>query len=262
MTMAMTTPSSPGSNQNGANANANAASGSIHVLLVEDDARLATLTAQYLETHGLTVTISTNGDDAVKVARATTFDCVLLDLMLPGKDGTEVCRDIRKHSDVPIIMVTARGEEADRVMGLEGGADDYIAKPTAPRELLARVRAQVRRARGQAGPKRAEPIEVGRVRLDPSSLSVFVDDKPIVVTAYEFALLYVLAETPGRVVSREALLEKGKGSAEDAFDRSIDVRISRLRAKLGDDPKQPRLLKSIRGAGYMLAVDEKRHDTP
>ena len=230
--------------------------GPMHVLLVEDDERLARLTARYLEGHGVVVSVARDGEEAVEVARRTSFDAVLLDLMLPGKDGLEVCRELRQRSDVPIIMVTARGEEVDRVLGLEGGADDYLAKPYSSRELLARVRAQVRRARGQTGPRRSDVLEVGPLRLDPDALAVTLDGRPVVLTAYEFALLQALAERPGRVLSREALLDRAKGSAEEAFDRSIDVRISRLRAKLGDDPKSPRLLKTVRGAGYLLAVEK------
>ena len=229
----------------------------IHVLLVEDDEKLARLTGKYLEGHGIIVTIANDGDTAVTLQRKGSFDVVLLDLMLPGKDGMQVCREIRGRSDVPIIMVTARGEEADRVVGLEVGADDYLAKPFSSRELVARVRAQVRRARGQAGPPRSDAIELGALRLEPDSLTVTLDGAPVVLTAYEFALLHALAEKPGRVLSREAILERAKGSSEEAFDRSIDVRISRLRAKLGDDPKNPRLLKPVRGAGYLLAIEPK-----
>ncbi len=226
----------------------------IRVLLVEDDEKLARLTAKYLESHGLVVTVAGDGDTALALERKAAFDAVLLDLMLPGKDGVEVCRLLRARSDVPILMVTARGEEADRVLGLEGGADDYIAKPFSSRELLARVRAQVRRARGGSGPGKSEVVEAGPLRLDAGALSATLDGRPVALTAYEFALLRALAERAGRVLSREALLDLAKGSAEDAFDRSIDVRISRLRQKLGDDPKRPRLLKTVRGAGYVLAL--------
>ncbi len=228
---------------------------SIHALLVEDDARLAGLTAKYLEGYGVVVTIVDNGLEAVQVAGSTAFDVVLLDVMLPGQDGLAVCRELRHRSDVPIIMVTARGDEVDRIVGLEGGADDYLPKPFSPRELLARIRSQVRRSRGQVGPRVERALSVGGLVLDPPTLTVTLDGAPISLTAYEFSLLYALAEHPGRVLSREMLLERAKGSAEEAFDRSIDVRISRLRAKLGDDSKHPRLLKTVRGAGYVLAID-------
>ena len=229
----------------------------IRILLVEDDEKLARLTAKYLESHGLVVTIASDGEDAIAVEKRSAFDVVLLDLMLPKKDGNEVCRAIRQRSAVPIVMVTARGEEADRVIGLEGGADDYIAKPFSSRELLARVRAQVRRARGLAGPTKSAIVEVGGLRLDPDALDATLHGVSLALTAYEFALLQALAERAGKVLSREALLDLAKGSAEEAFDRSIDVRISRLRQKLGDDPKQPRILKTVRGAGYLLAVERK-----
>jgi DNA-binding response OmpR family regulator len=155
---------------------------------------------------------------------------------------------------VPIIIVSARGEEADRVLGLEMGADDYLIKPFSARELLARIRAQVRRARGQVGPTTPTLLRVGSLLLDPARLEASLDGRPVPLTAYEFALLRVLAERAGRILSREQLLDLAKGSAEESFDRSIDVHISRLRQKLSDDPKNPRLLKTIRGAGYMLTA--------
>src|SRR5258708_1137017 len=185
----------------------------IKVLLVEDDARLAQLTARYLETHGVMVTIAGDGIEGQAEALRRQYDCVVLDLMLPGRDGVEVCRQLRGRSDVPIVMVTARGEEADRVLGLESGADDYVTKPFSPRELLARIRANVRRVRGQAGPER-ETIQVGKLVLDPARMSVSLDGKTIEVTAYEFAILRALAQRPGRVLSREQLLDLAKGSAD------------------------------------------------
>jgi DNA-binding response OmpR family regulator len=232
-----------------------AASQTIKVLLVEDDARLAQLTQRYLETHGVIVTVASDGIEGQNEALRRQYDCVVLDLMLPGRDGVEVCRQLRDRSDVPIVMVTARGEEADRVLGLESGADDYVTKPFSPRELLARIRANVRRVRGQAGPER-ETIQIGKLVLDPARLSVTLDGKSIEVTAYEFAILRALAQRPGRVLSREQLLDLAKGSADLSFDRSIDVHVSRLRAKLGDDSRSPRILKTVRGAGYMLAGHE------
>ena len=152
-------------------------------------------------------------------------------------------------------MVTARGEESDRVLGLEVGADDYVTKPFSPRELLARIRATVRRGRGQAGPAQ-QTLQVGGLVLDPGKMTVVLDGQPIEVTAYEFSILRALAQRPGRVLSREQLLDLAKGSAEQAFDRSIDVHVSRLRAKLGDDSRSPRLLKTVRGVGYLLAGGE------
>ena len=225
---------------------------SIKVLLVEDDDRLAQLTVRYLESHGVVVTAVGDGLEGQAEALRRQYDCIVLDLMLPGRDGIEVCRELRGRSDVPIIMVTARGEEADRVLGLEVGADDYVTKPFSPRELLARIRATVRRVRGQAGPAQ-QTITVGTLVLDSQRMTVTLDGKPIDVTAYEFSILRALAQRPGRVLSREQLLDLAKGSAELSFDRSIDVHVSRLRAKLGDDSRSPKLLNTVRGAGYLLA---------
>jgi len=223
-------------------------------LLVEDDARLAALTRDYLASHGLLVTLASDGRQGLAEALAQRYDVVLLDLMLPGKSGLDICRELRARSDVPIIVLTARGEEADRVLGLELGADDYLAKPFSPRELLARIRAVVRRARGQAGPS-LEVVRVGPLVVDPAAHRVTRDGKELPLTGYEFALLKALAERAGRVLSREQLMELAKGSAEESFDRSIDVHISRLRHKLGDDPKRPQLLKTVRGLGYLLAPE-------
>lgn len=223
-------------------------------LLVEDDARLAALTREYLSGHGVVVDVAGDGRRGLEEARRGRFDVVLLDLMLPGLSGLEVCREIRARSDVPIIVLTARGEEADRVMGLETGADDYLAKPFSPRELLARIRAVTRRAQGRAGPS-VKPVTVGRLHIDPGARRATLDGRELPLTGYEFALLRALAERAGRVLAREQLMELARGSAEEAFDRSIDVHVSRLRQKLGDDPKRPRFLKTVRGAGYLLAAE-------
>ncbi|MBX7191295.1 MAG: response regulator transcription factor [Sandaracinaceae bacterium] len=228
---------------------------SLTVVYVEDDERLARLTAQYLGTHGVTVHVVTRGDVAVAEILRVRPDVVLLDLMLPGLDGLEVCRRLRERMDVPVIVLTARTEEADRVLGLEGGADDYVLKPFSSRELLARVRAQARRARGLVGP-RANRLEVGPLVVDATTMTATLHGKPLALTTYELSLLRVLAERPGRVLGREQLMELVTGNADDAFDRSIDVHVSRLRAKLGDDPRQPRLLKTVRGVGYVLSPTE------
>ena len=224
----------------------------IKVVYVEDDERLGRLTTQYLASHAVEVTLVGRGDLAVAEVLRVRPDVVLLDLMLPGKDGLEVCRALRERADVPIIMVTARAEEADRVMGLEGGADDYVPKPFSSRELLARIRAQARRARGKAGPAQAR-TEVGDLVVDPAAMTATLHGKALALTTFEFALLRVLAERAGRVLSREQLLELLHGSADEAFDRSIDVHVSRLRHKLGDDPRNPRRLKTVRGVGYVLS---------
>ncbi len=224
-------------------------------LLVEDDARLASLTREYMESHGVAVTVASDGRRGLAEALARRYDVVLLDLMLPEKHGLEVCRELRARSDVPIIVLTARGEEADRVMGLELGADDYMAKPFSARELLARIRAVVRRARGRSGPS-LEVVRVGQLVIDPGAHRATYGGAELQLTGYEFALLKALAERAGRVLSREQLMEIAKGSAEESFDRSIDVHVSRLRQKLGDDPKRPRFIKTVRGAGYVLAAEE------
>jgi len=231
----------------------------IQVLMIEDDRKLAQLTARYLENHGLLVTIADNGEQGLATFIRGTFDVVLLDLMLPGMDGISVCTQIRSRSDVPVLMLTARGEEADRVMGLEIGADDYIGKPFSSRELLARIRAQVRRSRGKAGPG-ARALSAGALRLDVAAMRATVDGKVINLTSYEFALLRTLTERAGRVLSREQLLDATRGSAEEAFDRSIDVHISRLRQKLEPDPRHPRFLKTVRGLGYMVADGASNDD--
>jgi DNA-binding response OmpR family regulator len=222
------------------------------VLLVEDDQRLAALTREYLDGHGVAVVHVADGRRGQEEALSGRYDAVLLDLMLPGKDGLDVCREVRARSDVPIVVLTARGEEADRVMGLELGADDYLAKPYSPRELLARIRAVTRRAKGRAGPA-LEVVRVGGLLVDPAARRVVLDGREIALTGYEFALLLALARRAGRVLAREQLMELARGSADDAFDRSVDVHVSRLRQKLGDDPKRPRLIKTVRGAGYVLA---------
>jgi len=226
----------------------------ITVVLVEDDERLAKLTARYLESHGLVVTIVGDGRDAVAKVIQMHPDVVLLDLMLPGMSGLDICRELRTRTDVPIVMVTARGEEADRVVGLEGGADDYIAKPFSSRELLARIRAHARRKRGAAGPPK-KTMQVGRLAIDVDAMAATLDGATLVLTTYEFMLLRALAERAGRVLSREQLVDIVRGSADEAFDRSVDVHISHLRSKLGDDPRSPRLIKTVRGVGYMLALE-------
>jgi len=227
----------------------------ISALLIEDDDRLARLTADYLQNHGITVARQSDGVRGFDAAIKSRFDVVLLDIMLPGKGGLEVCRELRERSDVPVILLTARDEEADRVLGLETGADDYLVKPFSPRELLARIQAVVRRARGKVGPVQKR-VQVGALVVDPASHRATLEGRELPLTGYEFALLRVLAERAGRVLSREQLMEAAGGSSEESFDRSIDVHVSRLRQKLGDDSKRPRWLKTIRGVGYVFAAEE------
>lgn len=228
---------------------------SIHALLVEDDERLAKFTAEYLTEHGLGVSHVRDGSVALGELRRRNFDVVVLDVMLPGRDGFSVCRGIRELSDVPVLMVTARGEESDRVLGLELGADDYIVKPFSPRELLARIHAFVRRSRGALIPRSIE-LRAGPLVIDTASLSVSLNGRSLTLSPTEFQLLVRFVERPGRVFTREQLLELVKGSAEDAFDRAVDVQVSRLRSKLGRDPDGHDLIKTVRGVGYMLVVKQ------
>jgi DNA-binding response OmpR family regulator len=232
------------------------ASEPIHIVYIEDDDRLASLTARYLESHGVVVSLAVDARDGVAKVLRERPDVILLDLMLPGQSGLDACRDLRSRVDTPIIMVTARGEEADRVMGLEGGADDYIAKPFSSRELLARIRAQSRRARGKVGPP-PTVLSVGRLTVDAASRSATLDGQDLHLTTYEFTLLRALVERAGRVLTREQIMEMVRGSTDEVFDRSIDVHVSHLRQKLGDDPRNPKLLKTIRGIGYMLASEQR-----
>ncbi|MEM6531736.1 MAG: response regulator transcription factor [Myxococcota bacterium] len=224
------------------------------VLLVEDDTRLAGLTTEYLQGHGYAVTHVSSAEQGLKEIREMRFDMVLLDLMLPGMDGLAACREIRTVSDVPIIVLTARGEEADRVMGLELGADDYLSKPFSPRELLARIRSLLRRARGQAGPAQRE-AEASGVRVDPARRVATFNGTALDLTGYELDLLRILVERAGRVQSRDALMESVRGSAEEAYDRTIDVHVSRLRHKLTAAGAEKSLIRTVRGIGYVFAGD-------
>jgi DNA-binding response OmpR family regulator len=221
-------------------------------LLIDDDARLGALMAEYLGKHEIDVTTAGDGPRGLVALRKHRPDLVLLDLMLPGIDGLEVCRKIRataEWSGLPVIMLTAKGEDVDKVVGLEVGADDYLAKPFNPRELLARIRAVLRRASPAATPKR---LRVGRLELDFAAREVTVGGRRRVLTHHEFELLAILARATGRVLSREQILDALKGESEP-FDRSIDVHVAKLRAKLEPDPKEPRYIKTVRGVGYMLA---------
>lgn len=226
------------------------------LLLIEDDARLAQLTSDYLRRQEFIVTTVSRGDRGLEEASRHRFDVVLLDLMLPGMGGLEVCRELRRISDVPIIILTARGEEADRILGLELGADDYLVKPFSPRELVARIGALLRRVTGKTGPSTRQ-LRVGTLLLDPGAVQATIEGRELNLTAYEFNLLKALVERAGRVLSREQLMEMALGNAEESFDRSIDVHVSRLRQKLGDDPKRPRWIKTVRGAGYLLSLTQE-----
>jgi two-component system, OmpR family, phosphate regulon response regulator OmpR len=222
------------------------------VLIVDDDTRLSAMLSEYLAAAGFQVESRPTGRDGLAALERAGWDAVVLDLMLPDIEGFEVCRRIRAHSDIPILMLTARGEETDRVVGLELGADDYLAKPFSPRELLARLRAILRRRGGRlaAGPP---PLRFGRLEVDRGAREVRLDGREVALTSYQFDLLAALAEHAGRVLSRERLLDLVKGAELEAFDRSIDVHISRIRAAIEDDPKHPRRIITVRGAGYVFA---------
>ena len=222
----------------------------IRLLMIEDDRALAEMVATYLGRAGMTLDHRENTEAGVKAALQGGYDAVVLDLMLPDGDGLEVCRAIRARADVPILMLTARGEEADRIVGLEIGADDYLPKPFNPRELLARLRAILRRRGGS--PAAGETLRFGRLVIDRAARRVTVDGEERTLTGHQFDILWALAESAGRVLSREQLMDRVRGAALEAFDRSIDVHVSRIRAAIEDDPKNPRRIVTLRGAGYLF----------
>jgi two-component system phosphate regulon response regulator OmpR len=227
------------------------------VLIIDDDTRLAAMVADYLSTAGFAVDRRPTGLDGLAAIARTSFDAVILDVMLPDIDGFEVCRRIRMRSEVPILMLTARGDDTDRIVGLEIGADDYLPKPFNPRELLARVRAILRRRKGLSGAGDAV-LRFGRLELDRGSRTVRIDAEERTLTGHQFDLLVVLAENAGRVLNRERLLDLLKGHEMDAFDRSIDVHISRIRLAIEDDAKHPRRIITVRGSGYVFAKTQDR----
>ncbi|MCA0301506.1 MAG: response regulator [Proteobacteria bacterium] len=226
------------------------------ILMIDDDTRLATMVSDYLGGAGFRVSVAGSARDGEAQLRRETYDAVILDLMLPDGDGLDLCRRLRATTDVPILMLTARGEPMDRVVGLEVGADDYLAKPFEPRELQARLRAILRR-RGSTAP-RGETLRFGRLEIDKGARVVRVDGEERPLTSWQFALLLVLAERAGRVLSRDALMDLLKGEKLEAFDRSVDVHVSRIRAAIEDDAKKPRRILTVRGAGYVFARDQDR----
>jgi DNA-binding response OmpR family regulator len=221
----------------------------VRALLIDDDTRIAELLANYLAQNGVQLSHAPDGTRGLAMLESGAFDLVLLDLMMPGMDGLEVCKRIRAKNPVPIVMLTARGDETDRVVGLEMGADDYLAKPFSPRELLARMRAVLRRA--MPDPER-ERVVAGDIVIDVPSREVKVGGRTIELTGIEFDLLVALARRAGRVVPRDAILSLAGRDDVVVGERTVDVHISHLRAKLGDDPKNPRRIKTVRGVGYML----------
>jgi DNA-binding response OmpR family regulator len=237
--------------------------GRTRILMIDDDRKLCRLVTTYLEPLGFEVIAAHTGPDGVERATAegATWHAVILDVMLPGYDGFEVLKRIRARSTVPVLMLTARGDETDRIVGLEVGADDYLPKTFSTRELLARLRAVLRRSATQAAAApnpHAPPAElvVGALRINLDARAAVMDTLPLTLTPVEFDLLASLARAKGRVKTREALLDECRDRNYDVFDRSIDVHISSLRKKLGDDAKEPRYIRTVRSAGYMMVGPE------
>jgi len=221
------------------------------VLLIDDDARLAEMLGTYLRSRGYEIEVCGDGESGLLAQARADYDAVILDVMLPGIDGMEVCRRLRARSRVPILMLTARGDEMDRIVGLELGADDYLPKPFNPRELLARLAAILRRTHA-AGDADADILRFGPLEINRGAREVRVRGERRELTGRQFDLLLLLAERAGRVQTREQILDAVKGEAWDSVDRSIDVHISRIRQVIEDDAKHPRLLQTVRGAGYVL----------
>jgi two-component system response regulator CpxR len=228
---------------------------STRILLVDDDLKLCRLVSRYLEPLGYTVSLAHNGEDGLHAALAGNFDAVILDVMMPKLDGFEVLKRLRAKSSVPVLMLTGLGEEADRIVGLEIGADDYLPKTFSTRELLDRLRAVIRRSRNTAQQRTEEPtplVVVGDLRMEPTSRTASLAGQALTLTAVEYDLLLSLARAAGRVKTRERLLLEVAERDFESFDRSIDVHISSLRRKLGDDPKTPRFIQTIRSVGYLM----------
>jgi DNA-binding response OmpR family regulator len=226
----------------------------LRVLCIDDDRRLFELLVSYLGPNGITLSHAADGRSGLAELEQSVFDAVLLDVMMPGMDGVEVCRRIRERSRIPIIMLTARGDEADRVVGLEIGADDYVAKPFSPRELLARLRAVLRRTQPAL---LDETLSVAGIEIDLGARRVRQGDAVVELTGIEFDLLAALARRPGRVVPRDLLLSEAGRNDVTVSDRTVDVHVSHLRRKLGDDPRTPTLIKTVRGVGYVLAAERR-----
>ena len=225
-----------------------------HVLIIEDDVRLAELTRDYLESNGFKVTVEGEGSRGVEQILALQPDLVILDLMLPGEDGLSICRRVRPDYAGPILMLTARTDDMDQVLGLEMGADDYVPKPVQPRVLLARMRALLRRAEivDQSGDSR---LSFGNLEVDSATREAWLEGERIDLTSAEFDLLWLLASNAGRVLTREEIFNNLRGIKYDGQDRSIDVRVSRIRPKIGDDPNHPHRIKTVRSKGYLFVKD-------
>lgn len=225
------------------------------VLIVEDDRNTAALVAAYLEREGFVTVIVHDGGQAIRTAGECNPVFVILDVMLPNMDGWEICRTLRRTSDVPVLMLTAREEELDRVAGLAMGADDYVVKPFSPRELVERVKAILRRSR-QAAPQLPSVLSSGGLELDPEKHRVTRDGQPVALTMSEYKILHALMSAPGRAFSREDLLNHCYRHGEVVIDRVIDVHVGKLRQKIEDDPSQPRFILTVRGHGYRFSDEE------
>lgn len=226
------------------------------VLIIDDDTRLAAMLSDYLKSAGFSTRSAATGLSGLQEITRKAPDAVILDVMLPDHDGFEICRRIRASSSLPVLMLTAKGEETDRIVGLELGADDYLPKPFSPRELAARLKAILRRTQGSAAMPPDDVLRFGRLEIDRGQRSVRLDSAERPLTGYQFALLVTMAENAGRVLSRERLMELTKGEELEAFDRSIDVHISRIRAAIEDDAKHPRRIITLRGSGYIFARNQ------
>jgi two-component system phosphate regulon response regulator OmpR len=223
------------------------------ILLIDDDSRLAAMVSEYLGGAGYRVTTAASGKNGLEQLGSEPYDALVLDLSLPDIDGLEVCRRLRARWDLPVLMLTARGDAMDRVVGLELGADDYLPKPFEPRELLARLKAILRRANRKV---KDNLLRFGRLEIDRDARAVRVAGVEKALTSLQFGLLVALADNAGRVLSRDALMDLMKGEKMEAFDRSIDVHVSRIRAAIEDDPKKPRRIITVRGAGYVFAKQQ------
>lgn len=232
----------------------NSAAKTIRLLLVEDDSSLAAMVRDFLNENGFDVSIEGNGLRAIERVLSEKYDVLVLDIGLPGTDGISICREVRSQFPGPILMLTARGDEIDEVIAIEVGADDYLSKPVRPRALLARLHMHLRRSAVER-PIELSLIEVHGLRIDASSRTVQLDAQKIDLTTAEFDLLWLLASHAGTIVQRSTIYKELLGMPYDGLDRSIDLRVSRLRKKLGDDPANPTRIKSVRGVGYLLATE-------
>src|SRR5487761_2274810 len=228
-----------------------------HLLIVDDDREIRSLLGQYLEKNDFRTTAVPDAREARRVMERAAIDLIVLDLMLPGEDGLTLCRELRRHSQVPIIMLTARGEDVDRIVGLEVGADDYLAKPFNPRELLARIRALLRRSdtpRASLETTKQSSYRFGDFLLNIDTHDLHRNGMNVPLTAGEFNLLHVFVEHPNRVLSRDIIMDLLKGYERSPFDRSIDVQVTRLRRKIEDDPNSPMYIRTVWGTGYLFAL--------